>query len=389
MATGNIVFIGHPPFIEGGSGPLADQSLTNLRSAGHRVRAICAMFPGKAKWRDAFARLYPEVPVVWYDMPPLGDPFAAAPVDVVETQLRGVRPALTAMVAEDKADLVYLNRESLTWGTPTVARALGLRVLASMHGTSLASSGGTFNGHDGRARLARFGRVDLVACCAEHLTRTVREAGLSNAETLLNGVDTKLFRPRQRPPDMADRLGVTATDIVVLHASNLRSIKRPLDLVRGFARAFGGDRRLFLVIAGDGDLRDKIEIEASRLGVRDRVAMIGWIPHDDMHDCYALADFSVQTSTSEGLSMACLESMASGRPVIATDIPGSRELITDGEDGLLFPTGDIEALAGAILEMAQPKRRRPMADAGRHKVELHFSAEILARRQLEIVDQLL
>ena len=109
-----------------------------------------------------------------------------------------------------------------------------------------------------------------------------------------------------------------------------------------------------------------------------------------MADYYSLSDFTVLASGSEGLSMTCLESMACGRPVLASDIPGSRELITHDAEGLLFPVGDIDAIADTILALAQdPDQRGRLGAAARGKVVNGFSLAQLERRWLDSIDSLL
>ena len=102
-----------------------------------------------------------------------------------------------------------------------------------------------------------------------------------------------------------------------------------------------------------------------------------------------LADFTVLASTSEGMSTTSVESMACGRPVVASAIPGSRELITDGVDGLLFPVGDTEAFAARILDATEPRLRGRMGAAARRKVERDYALAPAKQRQLELIDRLL
>ncbi len=104
--------------------------------------------------------------------------------------------------------------------------------------------------------------------------------------------------------------------------------------------------------------RDALTAEAKRLGIAERVKITSWVEPRAMPDYYALAGITVQASASEGLSLSCLESMASGRTLIASDIVAARELVRDGVEGMLFPLGDVGALARAIQAAAGDRALR-------------------------------
>ena len=388
MAATNIIVIGNSPFHRGGAGPWAHHTLTNLLSAGHRVRAVFPIYPDKAEWRAAFRLRYPAVQAVWYDMPTAGDPFSDVPINQLERQLTGMQTALDLLLDQEEADLIYLTKESSIWGISEFARTRGLRCLATLHGNLLTMVQRNDRAVRRQAWIELYRQAELVTCCAEHMTRSLGAAGLDNLVTLPNGVDVGRFRPRCRPTDLAARFGIASDDVVMLHASNLHSIKRPLDLVRAFAGAVRRNDSLRLVIVGDGDMRCALEREARRLGVDRFIRLVGWVENGEMPNYYALADFTVLPSASEGLSMACLESMACGRFVVASDIPASRELIEDRVDGLLFPVGDVDALAEAMVDAAGTLRRGTLGDAARSRIERNFSLSRMQRRQLAIIERL-
>ena len=117
-------------------------------------------------------------------------------------------------------------------------------------------------------------------------------------------------------------------------------------------RAFAALRHKYpdyeLVIYGDGELRTSIEETAEELGIADRVSLPGVVPDVAAH--IERASLFLLTSYSEGVSNALIEALALGLPVIATDVPsgGTEELMEDGVNGLVIPTGDLAALEGAM-----------------------------------------
>jgi glycosyltransferase involved in cell wall biosynthesis len=107
-----------------------------------------------------------------------------------------------------------------------------------------------------------------------------------------------------------------------------------------------------LTIVGGGAERPRLEELAHRLGIAHKVKFAGQVAPDGIPDLLAEADALVLSSRSEGRPNVVLEAMASGLPVIATDIPGVRELVVAKETGLLFPVGDSDRLAACIQTLA-------------------------------------
>ncbi len=146
--------------------------------------------------------------------------------------------------------------------------------------------------------------------------------------------------------------------------------------------------RVRLAIAGDGPDRAALESEAARLGVADRVLMLG--EREDVPALLAACDLFVLPSLFEGLPVSVLEAMASARPVIATDVGGTAEVVSHGETGLLVPPGDAASLADAVATLlGNPVLAAGLAARGRTLVEREFSAAVMAERVAQLYDQLL
>jgi glycosyltransferase involved in cell wall biosynthesis len=143
--------------------------------------------------------------------------------------------------------------------------------------------------------------------------------------------------------------------------------KGHLVLLEALARA-GGETRLTLM--GDGPMRPLIEARIAALGLGARVTLTGWVNEAriaaELEACHAL----VMPSFAEGLPMVVMEAMAAARPVIATYVAGTPELVRDGETGWLVPAGDVAALAEALsaLSEAPLTRLRTMGEVGRARV---------------------
>jgi len=142
------------------------------------------------------------------------------------------------------------------------------------------------------------------------------------------------------------------------------------------------------VLAGDGPLRTGLEARARELGIADRCLFLG--ERSDVQDLLAVSDLFVLPSLFEGLPVSILEAMAAERPVVATAIGGTDEVITTGESGLLVPPRDPVALASVIRRLrGDASLAQRLALAGRERVEREFSVEVAARRIMQIYEQVL
>lgn len=143
-----------------------------------------------------------------------------------------------------------------------------------------------------------------------------------------------------------------------------------------------------VMVVGEGPERPALETEIARLGLGDRVHLLGF--RSDVPDLLAASDLFVLPSLFEGLPLSILEAMAAGKPVVATAIGGNDEAVVDGATGLLVPPGDPQALADAIRALLRdPERRRRLGEAGRRRAEAEFSATAMVRRIAAIYDELL
>jgi glycogen(starch) synthase len=193
--------------------------------------------------------------------------------------------------------------------------------------------------------LARrvLGGARLVIAASNELAESARELGAREVRIIPSGVD------------LPAEIGEEAHPPELLYAGRLSAEKGVLELVEA---AEG----LPLVIAGDGPLRERVP------GAR------GFVPHDELQRLYDRAAVVVCPSRREGFGVACLEAMAHGRPVVATRVGGLRDLVVDGETGLLVPPRDVQALRAALERLlADPELRRRLGAAGRTRAAERFS----------------
>jgi glycosyltransferase involved in cell wall biosynthesis len=129
---------------------------------------------------------------------------------------------------------------------------------------------------------------------------------------------------------------------------------------------------------GDGEERPALEAECRALGLDDAVTFFGW--RRDLEAVYGDLDVVVNASLNEGTPVALIEALAAARPVVATRVGGTPDLLREGARGRLVPPGDPRALADAVLETLEgSEAARLRAQAGREHVLDHHSAERLVR----------
>jgi glycosyltransferase involved in cell wall biosynthesis len=197
-------------------------------------------------------------------------------------------------------------------------------------------------------------------------------------EVIRNGIEVERFQ-RSADRNLRRELAADSGDLVFLTVARL-DLQKGVDVLLRAVQSVYGAR---FVIVGAGDERMRLERAAETLGVRDRVLFLG--RRDDVPALLAASDAFVLPSLFEGTPLALLEAMAAGKPVVASAIPGTNELVADGETGLLVRANDSDALAAALRRIvSDPElRARLGAAAGRHAEAAHTAAA--STRRVEAV----
>jgi glycosyltransferase involved in cell wall biosynthesis len=182
-------------------------------------------------------------------------------------------------------------------------------------------------------------------------------------EVVRHGVDlAALDAVRDRRSAVRVALGLAPDAVVVCTVANLRHQKDHPTLLTAAAQVLARSPRVRFLVVGQGPLEAEVDALHDRLGLGDRVRLLG--QRDDVPDLLAAADVFALSSRFEGLPVALMEALALGLPVVATDVGGIPEAVTDGVEGILVPPGQPDRLAAALLELVgDAARRRTMAAA--------------------------
>ncbi|CAM3852959.1 glycosyltransferase [Nocardiopsis rhodophaea] len=222
--------------------------------------------------------------------------------------------------------------------------------------------------------------ADYVTTPTERAAGLLREKGFTRpVEAVSCGIDLDRFHPRPDERRAArDRFGLPDRDTMVF-VGRLDEEKRIDDLIRALARVVR-ERDLQLALAGTGQRQAELLDLARRLGVADRVHFLGFVPDDDLPLVYVAADVFAIGSVAELQSIATLEAMSTGLPVVAADALALPHLVDRGRNGYLYPPGDSEELAGRLLDvLGSDDRRAAMGAASREIAQTHDHRRSLDR----------
>ena len=203
---------------------------------------------------------------------------------------------------------------------------------------------------------------------------------------LWNGIDVEEFHPDCRVRQTVRRKLGLKDEFLWLATGRLETVKDYPTLLRAFALVPEPTR---LLIAGDGSLQNQLRQLSARLGLEQRVRFLGF--QQDVKPWMQAADGFVLSSRWEGLPAGLLEAGACGLPSVATDVPGTREVIVRGRTGRLTPAGAPNALAEEMAAMVRsaPKERRAMGNLARLHITERFSLEAMLDRWENLYRRLL
>ena len=193
-----------------------------------------------------------------------------------------------------------------------------------------------------------------------------------------SGVDCNHFRPLPDPE---------ATTVTIALVSRMLRDKGVLDAVAAIQLLRGRGLPVELLMAGPTDPDNRGSLSAESLVSLTADPGVAWLgPVADVRTVWRRAAIAVLPSTyGEGVPKALLEAAACARPIVASDVPGCREVVLAGETGLLVPPRDVGGLAAAIAALTgDPARRKAMGCAGRALVEREFAEDIIARETLAV-----
>ena len=362
----NLLFISHLPPRFSGVPIHSSQVLGGLARRGYGAYAIAPIAPTVPPAQRCCAETR-GINIQWLELEDIElDTRNPTSMEAFYRDVKAVAAILPEAIDRIRPAAIVPALNQYVPGIPDLAHAHDLPCIVMAHNVLSRRFGGTFRDDIAALQLDEYRKADRVIAVADHIAASLRQSGCDHASSVPNTVDTEIFRPSMPAPALRKGLGIGENDCVVLHASRITAIKRPLDVIAAAARSVRQDPRLQIVIAGDGPGLPEARAAAREAGIADRMHILGAVDAADMPELYRLADLVLMPSESEGLSLVCLEALSSGCVLLASDIPAAREIVTNGETGFLFPIGNVAAMSDLILRAAgDADLRRRIGDNAR------------------------
>ena len=207
--------------------------------------------------------------------------------------------------------------------------------------------------------------------------------------TIRSGMNIDAFRNAPRDDSFRESLGISEGDLVVGKIARLFRLKGHEFLFEAAPRIVATVPNVKFLLVGDGTYRERFEGLVAEMGLRKHFVFAGLVPPQEIPRYVASMDLLVHLSLREGLPRALPQALACGKPVVAFDVDGAREVCLDGQTGLLVRAGDAGALAGAVIRLLQDANlRHRMGAQGRDLVTERFSEARMVQQLDELYRRL-
>jgi glycosyltransferase involved in cell wall biosynthesis len=284
--------------------------------------------------------------------------------------------SLTRLIRKDRIQIVHSHDYKTDLLGLMLGRATKAVPMATAHGWIRNSPRERAYAHFDKKLLARF---PLVIAVSEPIRQELLSHGADpvRVKRIKNGIDHLTFRRVRGLRERARQSLGIPDDAILVGAVGRLEAEKGFDLLLRAVATLNSTLRPWVVIAGEGSQHQALQTLAIQLGISNRVSLLGH--RSDTLSIHHAFDVYAQTSRTEGIPNAVLEAMAVGTPVVATNVGGTYELITDGVHGLLVPPEDTNAIASAlrdtIMHPADAGARTRMA-RNRIETELSFASRL-------------
>jgi L-malate glycosyltransferase len=360
----------------GGSGIVGSELGKELAERGHTVHFIASSLPTRLTKLSERVRFH-EVEMMSYPLfehQPYTLALATKMAKVAETEnldLLHVHYAIPHSIS------AILARESLQ-------PHRRLPVITTLHGTDITLVGADRS----YLPITRYGIVqsDGVTAISNYLKKATAEIfDFDNIAVIPNFICASDYQ-RHTVEKLRAELSPNNEPLLV-HVSNFRPVKRPVDCVEIFARVLKRTKAR-LVMVGDGSERSLAEHRARCLGVYEQCSFVGKQPK--IVDYLSASDVLLLPSEQESFGLAALEAMACEVPVIASRVGGLPEVVTDGETGFLSEVGDVEKMsADAVRLLADEELRREMGRRARESATSRYSTDLVIPQYINFYERVL
>jgi len=360
----------------GGSGIVGSELGKELAARGHTVHFISSSLPTRLTELNERVRFH-EVEMMSYPL------FEHQPYTLA------LATKMSTVAESENLDLLHVHYAiphsiSAILARESLKPHRRLPVITTLHGTDITLVGADRS----YLPITRYGleQSDGVTAISNYLKQaTIETFEFDRIQVIPNFVCPSEYKPKI---DCELRQTLSPNDApIMVHVSNFRPVKRPVDCVEILARVLRKtDARLVMV--GDGSERTNAVHRARCLGIHDHCVFVGKQPR--IVDYLCAADVLLLPSEQESFGLAALEAMAVEVPVIASRVGGLPEVVDDGETGFLSSVGDVDKMADdAVRLLTDPKFRRDMGKRARESAITRYSTDKIIPQYIEFYERVL
>ncbi len=361
----------------GGSGIVGSELGRELALRGHNVHFIASALPTRLTELNERVHFH-EVEMMSYPL------FEHQPYDLA------LATKMATVARAENLDLLHVHYAiphsiSAILARESIKGKRYVPVITTLHGTDITLVGADRS----YLPITRYGlqQSDGVTAVSKFLKQaTIETFDFDDIEVIPNFISPDLYRREEGSP-ICRELSPNGEKLLV-HVSNFRAVKRPIDCVEILAqvREKGGDARLIMV--GDGPELSAVRHRAKQLEVLDQTIFVG--KQAKIADYLAVADVFLLPSQEESFGLAALEAQACEVPVVATRIGGIPEVVSDGETGFLSSVGDTEKMASDALKFVKDDElRRAFGLRGRELAISRYSSEKIIPQYIGFYEKVL
>lgn len=361
----------------GGSGIVGSELGKELAARGHTVHFIASALPTRLTELSDRVRFH-EVEMMSYPL------FEHQPYTLA------LATKMSTVAEAENLDLLHVHYAiphsiSAILARESLKPKRSLPVITTLHGTDITLVGADRS----YLPITRYGIVqsDGVTAISHYLKKATEEIfHFDDIEVIPNFICQHDYA-RHPVADLRASLAPNGEPLLV-HVSNFRPVKRPVDCIEIFARVLRQGIKARLAMVGDGSERTNVEHRARCLGVYDHCVFVGKQPK--IVDYLSAADVLLLPSEQESFGLAALEAMACEVPVIASRVGGLPEVVTDGETGFLSEVGDVDKMAADAAKLLTDETlRREMGQRARESAVARYRTDIVIPQYIAFYERVL
>ena len=361
----------------GGSGIVGSELGRELAERGHNVHFISSFLPTRVTELSDRVHFH-EVEMMSYPL------FEHQPYDLA------LATKMATVARAEKLDLLHVHYAiphsiSAILARESIKQKRYVPVITTLHGTDITLVGADRS----YLPITRYGlqQSDGVTAVSKFLQKaTIETFDFDDVEVIPNFICSCHYRHLPDSP-LREELAPGGEKLLV-HVSNFRAVKRPVDCVEILAEVRDRGVKVRLVMVGDGPERSACVYRAEQLNISENVHFVG--KQANIADYLGVSDVFLLPSELESFGLAALEALACEVPVIATRIGGIPEVVTDGETGLLSDVGDTSKMSEDVLRLlADEEMRRAFGERGRELAVLRYGSDKIIPQYINFYESVL